>query len=486
MKAYHGRLALWLLASPAAFAAESNVVLDWNALMLDAIRVDDTGPTLSSRNLAILHVAIYDAVNSVERTHQPYRLQLDAPPGTSTGASALAAGYEVTLGLYPALRARTDALYETYVASFPATTATTDGLALGRTIARAILEWRGADGASTDVPYIPSDAPGQWRRTPPFFRPPLTPQWRSVKPFCLDNLDPFVAPGPPAMDSAEYAESFDQVKTIGERNSSTRTPEQSEIAIFWSDFSYTAMPPGHWHEIAATIARNHGNNLAETARLFALLSLAQADAAIVCWEAKYRFNFWRPVTAIQRADEDGNPATEKDANWNQFLPSPPFPEYPSGHSTFSKASAQVLTHFYGTDSISFTATSDSLPGVFRSFASLAACADEVGMSRIYGGFHFQFANRDGKASGKKVGDYVSANCLLANDRLPLVRLEGFDNGAALVRVHGRLGATCVLEASTDLRIWQPISTNRAAAGGVLVADRSSSSSPTRFYRAVEH
>jgi hypothetical protein len=479
-------LGAWLSVSAKLFAAESNVVFDWNALMLDAIRADNSGPTLSSRNLAILHAAVYDAVNSVERTHQPYRWQLDASAGTSAEAAAVAAGYEVMLNLYPGVQSRSDALYQGYIGGVPPTASLTNGLLLGQSVARKMIALRYADGSSTEVPYIPSDAPGQWRRTPPFFRPPLTPQWRYVEPFCLTEIEPFVARTLPSMNSAEYAEAFNEVKAIGEKNSSLRTAEQSEIAVFWSDFSYTAMPPGHWHEVAAVIARNRNSSLGETARLFALISLAQADAAIVCWEAKYRFNTWRPVTAIQHADEDGNPGTDKDANWNQFLPSPPFPEYPSGHSTFSKASAQVLTHFYGTDAIAFTATSDSLPGVFRSFTSLAACADEVGMSRIYGGFHFQFANRDGKASGKKIGDYVTRNFLLPNDRLPLVVLEGFTNGTAVVRMHGRIGATCVLESSADLAQWQPLSTNVAIAGGVLVTDGAAPLTAIRFYRVVGH
>lgn len=280
-------------------------------------------------------------------------------------------------------------------------------------------------------------------------------------------------------------EALNQVKAIGSKTSTMRTPEQSEIAVFWSDFSYTAMPPGHWHEIAATIARDRNNTLAENARLFALISLAQADAAIVCWEIKYRYNFWRPVTAIQRADEDNNPLTVADPNWAQYLPSPPFPSYTSGHSTFSKASAQVLIHFYGTDAISFIASSDSLPGVFRKFDSLSVCADEVGMSRIYGGFHFMFDNVQGKATGKRVGDYVSANFLLPNDKLPLVRLEGFQDGAALVRVHGHLGQTCVLEGSSDLRNWQGLSTNQVVAGGTLVRDRRAPAQSVQFYRARE-
>ena len=465
--------------------ADADVVLDWDALMIDAIRNDNSGPTLSSRNLAILHTAIYDAVNSVLRTHQPYKFQLDSPPGASAEAAAVGAAYQVMQTLYQPFRSRADDLYTIWLAEAPTDAAITNGLALGQRVAQLALESRSADGSSTDVPYIPSDAPGQWRRTPPFFRPPLTPQWRYVTPFCLSEIEPFLPPPPPALESAEYAEALNQVKAIGSATSTVRTPEQTQIARFWSDFSYTSMPPGHWHLIAETIARDRNNTLGESARLFALISVAQADGAIVCWEVKYRYNFWRPVTAIQRADEDNNPLTEADKTWAQLLPSPPFPAYTSGHSTFSKASAQVLTHFYGTDAITFNATADALPGVVRTFHSLAECADEVGMSRIYGGFHYMFDNVSGKSTGKQVGDYVSANFLLPNEVLPLARMDGFKNGAPLVRVHGHIGQTCILESSTDLVQWQGISTNQAVVGGKLISDTRIIEQPFRFYRVRE-
>ena len=244
------------------------------------------------------------------------------------------------------------------------------------------------------------------------------------------------------------------------------------------------MPPGHWHEIATTIAQNRTNTLEENARMFALISLAHADAAIVCWETKFRYNLWRPITAIQRADEDGNPATVRDVSWNHYLAAPPFPAYTSGHSTFSKASAQVLTRFYGTDAISFSATSDSLPGITRAFTSLAACADEIGMSRIYGGIHFEFDNRAGKLTGQKIGDYVSANFLLPNSQLPKVWIEGFAGGLPVLRKHGKLGTVCVLEISSDLSTWQAISTNSAAPGGVVFYDGKAGNAAARFYRCL--
>jgi membrane-associated phospholipid phosphatase len=463
---------------------QAGVITDWNALALDAVRADDTGPTLSTRNLAMLHTAIYDAVNSIQPTHQPYRFQIIAPAGASAEAAAISAAYQVLISLYPSLKGRSDELYAAYLAGVPSTSALADGLALGNQIAQMTLQSRSGDGAQINVPYVPSNDPGQWRRTPPYFLPPLTPQWRYVTPFCLPEIEPFVPGPPPAFDSPEYARDFNEVKAIGELHSTTRTPEQSEIAVFWSDFSYTAMPPGHWHEIAAVIAHDRGLDLADTARLFALISVAQADAAIVCWEAKYRYNVWRPVTAIQRADEDNNPDTAADPTWEQFLNSPPFPSYTSGHSTFSKASAEVLAAFFGTDAISFSVGSDSLPGVFRSFTSLSACADEVGQSRIYGGFHFQFDNLVGKETGRKVADYIIANFMLPNNQLPQVRFEGFSDGRPTLRVLGHLGATGVLEGSWDLTHWQPLATNGTALGGVVVVDPGPPG-PSRFYRVVE-
>ena len=461
----------------------ADVVLDWTALALDCIRADNTSPTLSTRNLAMLHTAIYDAVNSITRTHQPYRFQLNAPTNTSPEAAAVGAAYEVTTALYPSFTAWAGDLYALWSASVPHNDAFTNGLELGGLIGLVVLNSRSTDGASTEVPYIPGSTAGQWQRTPPYFRPPLTPHWRYVDTFCLPDLEPFVPGPPPALGSAEYAVAFNEVKSIGGTSSAVRTPEQSQIAIFWSDFSYTAMPPGHWHEIAMTIARARGNTLAENARMFALLSLAQADSAIVCWESKYRYNLWRPVTAIQRADEDGNPGTDPDPAWDQFLPSPPFPSYTSGHSTFSKASAQVLTHFWGTDEIDFATTSDSLPGVVRSFHSLSACADEIGMSRIYGGFHFQFDNRAGKEAGQRIADFIFANFLLPNDRLPLARVGKLETSGISISVHAHLGRESVLEASTNLRDWTALATNIAVAGGFTVHD--SAGLPIRFYRVRE-
>jgi hypothetical protein len=453
--------------------------------MVNAVRADNTAPNIATRNFAILHAAIWDAVNSVSNTHQPYAYLLDPLPDTSPEAAAVAAGYHVFISLYPSFAPWADHLYDTWLGSAQSGPALENGLSLGGQLAVLILELRSNDGSATDVPYIPSSLPGEWQRTPPFFRPPLTPQWGYVAPFCLPAVDPFLPSAPPALDTPEYAVALNEVKSLGARVSEVRTSVQSEIALFWSDFNYTATPAGHWQEIAASIARARNSSLLENARLFALLSLAQADASIVCWHAKYLHNVWRPVTAIERAAEDGNDATEADPTWTSYLAAPPFPAYTSGHSSFSKASAEVLARFYGTDQITFSTSSDSLPGITRAFNSFSSCVDEIGRSRIYGGIHFEFDNRQGKRTGQAVAEYVVSNYLLPNNRLPEIRLDSMAAGTPQLRVQGRVGIPCVVQASSDLAHWQALSTNIAAVGGVLVTDPHAAGVPARFYRAVE-
>ncbi len=210
-------------------------------------------------------------------------------------------------------------------------------------------------------------------------------------------------PGPPALNSAAYTAAFREVKALGGRQGSRRTEDQTQIALFWADIAGTATPPGHWNEIAQTVARQRGITLAENARLFALLNMSLADAGVYCWIIKFNYGFWRPITAIQRADEDGNPDTDADASWEPLIETPPFPSYTSGHSTFSGAAAAVLASFFGTDRVRFTSNSDGLPGVTRTFDGFWAAAEEAGMSRIYGGIHWQFDNTDGLTAGRETG-----------------------------------------------------------------------------------
>lgn len=475
-------LACWAALSCVRSHA-ANPVLQWHGLMLDAIRAETTGPTLSSRNLAILSLALFDTINSAGGRHQSYLFTNAAPQGLLPGLAASAAARHVMLHLYPGMRAAAESLFQSALQESSTSSMNALSIAWGEQVALVHLQSRDADGSQTEIPYIPNEAPGQWRRTPPFFRPPFTPHWRRVRPFAISSAAAFRSPPPPSLVSRRYAMDFNQVKELGAAESSTRTGEQTEIARFWSDFSYTAMPPGHWNEIAIGLAAERGLDIETSARLMALLGIAQADAAIACWESKYEYNTWRPVTAIQRADEDGNDATGKDASWAALLPAPPFPEYTSGHSAFSAAAAAVLAECLGTDQVSFTARSDALPGVTRSFTSLGACVEEIGMSRIYGGIHFMTAVTEGKRIGHRIGHYVSSLCLQPIDTLPKLIVEGARDGRLQLRVLGSPGRRHTLESSSNLATWRKHSEILGVLGGAFAEVESTG--PELFFRAIE-
>ena len=271
-----------------------------------------------------------------------------------------------------------------------------------------MLAWRADDGAGRKGPFVSESAPGLWGPAPPDFKPALLPHWSQVTPFVVRSANLRMPPAPPELTSKEYTENFNEVKVLGRADSSTRKPEQTIIAWFWEDGPGTVTPPGHWNRIAQSTARAKGTTLVENARLFAVLNFALADAGIWCWECKYKHRLWRPVTAIRGAADDDNPDTDADADWHPLLPTPPFPSYVSGHSTFSGAAAAVLTDFFG-DETKATATSEAFPGMTRTFPNFGAVAAECGRSRIYGGIHYECDNREGLELGKQIGRYCSRN-----------------------------------------------------------------------------
>jgi hypothetical protein len=284
---------------------------------------------------------------------------------------------------------------------------------VGQQVAAQIIALRANDHSDDVTPYTPGTLAGQWRPTPTAFAAALLPNWPTVTPWAMTSGSQFRHPdGPPALTSAEYAAALNEVKTLGRSTGSTRTQEQTDIALFWADGANTSTPPGHWNRIAQSVATAQGNTISENARMFALLNLAEADAAIVSWDNKYQTNLWRPVTAIQLADQDSNAATEADPNWMPLISTPPFPTYTSGHSTFSGAAAEILKQFYGTDSINFTTSAEGAPGVAdRSFTSFSQASAEAAISRLYGGIHYRFDNEDGLENGIALGQFVFANAL---------------------------------------------------------------------------
>ncbi len=386
------------LVSSIGIPANADVVTDWNNAALDAIRAGRTAPPIASRNLAILHASIYDAVNGIDRTHESYLVPSAVPASASRPAAASAAAHQALINLFPANTSSFDTLHAAILAGIPDGPHKAAGIVWGEFVANQILAARANDGSSAVVPPPGGSGPGVWIPTPPAFLPYLLPQWGFVAPFGMNSSSQFRPPGPPSLDSQQYAADYEEVKELGAAVGSTRTEDQTEIALFWADGAGTETPPGHWNSIAQVIAAARGNTLEENARLFALLNIAMADAAICAWDAKYTFDFWRPVTAIA--------FVEPELNWMSFIVTPPFPDYVSGHSTFSAAAATVLPLFYGTEDLPFTIDSDFLPGVYRSFSTCFDAADEAALSRVYGGIHFRSAIEDGAQAGISIGEWT--------------------------------------------------------------------------------
>jgi hypothetical protein len=396
-------LALLLLV---AGVAHADAVLDWNTVLLNAVRTDRTAPPKAARAMAVMHVAIFDAVNGITHAYTPYLMTSDAPNGASPDAAAVEAAYRALVALFPAQQATFDAARTSSLAQISDDPTKTAGITWGGQVAQAILAARANDHTNDIVNYSAPTGANWWIPTPPAFAAALLPNWPTVTPWCMTSADHLRSNAPPSPVSSVYTDAFREVKALGRVDSTLRTADQTQIALFWADGAGTATPPGHWLLIAQSISQQKHLTLSQNARLFALLSLTVADAAIVAWDTKYAYNNWRPITGIQHADVDGNPDTDADTNWTPLIATPPFPSYTSGHSTFSASSARLLSQFFGTDQISFSTTSDGLPGVTRNFTSLSQAADEAGQSRIYGGIHWQFDNQTGLRNGRALADEV--------------------------------------------------------------------------------
>ncbi len=387
----------------AAIPLTDSPVAQWNEKALDAIRSTATPPPRASRILAMLHVAIHDACNGVHKDYEQYLVPAyRVDDDTSARAAIATAAHDVLVQTFPTLVTTWNAEEARQLNEVRSRDGKQAGMRWGRFVAESVLAARQADGSGTIVQYIPGVGAGYWVPTAPAFAPALLPQWGDVTPFGVSSAEAFLPVPPPALDSQAYAEEWEQVRALGAVNSPVRTADQTQIARFWANGAGTATPPGHWNQIARQIIAARGLRISEEARLMALLNVSLADAAIVCWKAKYEYSFWRPITAIRQADQDGNAATTADAGWTPLLTTPPFPEYTSGHSTFSGAGATVLAMVLGTDAIPFVGESDDAPGIQRPYAGFWDAAEESGMSRIYGGIHFMSGNVNGLEAGRAV------------------------------------------------------------------------------------
>ena len=388
-----------LAVTVAGSKASVDEVVRWNQIATDASTVANTNALTESCIFAILHVAIHDAVNAVESRYEPYLPRTSpAPAGASVQAAIAGAAHDTLVALLPESKASFDAALEETLRTVSDDSSKTAGLEVGRAAAAAILKARENDGQKRTVEYTPGTKPGDYRPTPPDFKPAALAHWGSVTPFVLKSSDQFRCPEPPAVNSPRALADLEEVKAIGGSKSVTRTAEQSEIARYW----YESSPRG-WNRIAREVAAARQFDVWENARLFALVNLAMADGYIGGFETKYYYNYWRPVTAIR---ERG------DSEWLSYLPTPPVPDYPSTHTVEGAAVATVMARFFNTDFVSFSMTSGApYPGITRKFWSFSEAARENGASRVLCGIHFSTAVNAGYTQGERIGEWVFEHAL---------------------------------------------------------------------------
>ena len=395
-------------------ASISDPVLFWNNQMLNMIRDARTPPPPASRVMAMMHTAIYDAVNAASgSSYKSYSFTSNAYAGADANVAAAVAAHRVLVEVYPAQVATLDSALSSYLASGSNSPAAVLGAQLGKASADSIINQRRNDGSSATVNYTYGTGPGVYQNTAGTSSPPLFQQFATTKTWTMTSQDQFRAEAPPALDSEQYASAYNEVKALGAANSSERTADQSQIATYWADGGGTATPPGHWLQIAQDIALEKGQGTLDNARLFAMLAVSVADAAISCWDTKAYYNFWRPVTAIQNGSSDGNDATIGDTAWNSYIATPMFQSYTSGHSSFSGAAAEILSQFFGSDSMHFCSAQEGNASVVRCWDGFSAAADEAGMSRVYGGIHFRFDSDAGLSAGRNIARQVASNYFTA-------------------------------------------------------------------------
>jgi hypothetical protein len=382
-------------AAHAAVSASGDPALYWNQVLSGGL----TGsPTVTSRSYAMVSAAIYDAVNATTgKTHAEFVTGVATSGGDTRAATAVAAR-NMLVALNPAKTAEYDAALSASLALVPNGAAKTNGMATGAAIATASLAARAADGSTAPSTYTPTPGIGNWQPTPPAGLPAAVPQWADVTPFLLTSPEQFRPAAPPNVGSAAYAAAYNEVMTVGSATSATRTADQSASATFWVQASGTAP----WLQAGLGVAEGAGLSSIENARLFALISTSIADSVIGIWDAKYEYDFWRPVTAIRAGDIDGNDLTTGDALWTPFITTPNHPSYISGHSGVASAGATILENFFG-DAHNFCLLAS---GLTRCWDSFSDAAQDAANSRLWGGIHWRFDNEAGTALGRGVAEYA--------------------------------------------------------------------------------
>jgi hypothetical protein len=396
------------LLMSAGAAADS--ITEWNERALACTTTAKLFPYPASRAIAMVHVAMFDAANSIEHRYSAYKVQVSAPPGSSAEAAAIAAAHSVLLKLFPDQSAELDAAYAASMARIP-DDGKAGGVEVGEKVAAEIVSLRANDGADAPNQYRPVTAPGVYVMTVL----PIGSNWPGVKPWLMKSGSQFRPGPPPKLTSQVWARDYNEIKDVGGKKSTVRTAAQTEMGRFWQ-----MAGPGSWAPIGRQLAATPGRTLLQNARLFALTEMAAADSQIAVLDAKYTYNFWRPITAIRNGDIDGNDQTTRVADWEPLIDTPLHPEYPCAHCINSMAVAAVLESEFGNGPIPvLTMTSSTLPGVVHQWSSIKEWTDEVAAARIYGGLHYRNSTVVGQEMGRKIGELAVSSYLRPLPGTPL-------------------------------------------------------------------
>ncbi len=387
-----------------ATQASADVITEWNQAATDLMRTIGIVGSPAARSMAMMNVAMSDAVNSVRGRYTRFIAQIPLASNASAEAAASAAAKDALLRLFPAQKARIEEVYAVTLKGIPDGAAKSTGIAVGEQIAAAVYADRSNDAVNSPDNYRPITTPGVWIPT----TPPLFPEYATAKPWGMKGADQFRPGPPPQLSSILYARDYNETRTLGSKTSVKRTPQQSEAVRFWSTGTFARS----WNEAASQLSAAKGLDLADNARLFALLTVGIADVTIADRDGKFHYNFWRPVTAIRNGDRDDNGATERDAGWLPSTPTPMSPEYPSGAAIIGGVAAAVLESVFGAGSVPRFAITDIADSrVVREFDSIAKLAEEQRDVRIWGGIHFRNSLEVGDAMGRKIADHLVANYL---------------------------------------------------------------------------
>lgn len=390
-----------------------DVVLQWNRVLRETVSTPGQHPAtiMPVRSYAMMHAAMFDAVNSIDGTYTSYLTNVPASKNASIQAAAAQAAHDVLAGLYPTRIGVFDTELAASLQGILSNRAQ-QGVRVGQRVAERMLAVRANDGWSVTPPaYSLPATPGNWQPTPPTNSPATFTHYPAVLPFAVSSATQFAPNPPPAMTSVEYADSLNEVKAIGSATSTTRTDDQTLAARLWANVNTPTNFLLVWNNVARTVAEARGISTVEKARLFALTNIALHDALQTTFASKYEHGLWRPVTAIRRADEDGNAATESDPNWSSLVAAPPYPSYAGNMATIGTSQATVLAMFFGRDDIRFSHTWEGAGGATRLYAGFGAMANEQERARVWGGIHFTFDNVAGQSIGRNVGAYVFQNLM---------------------------------------------------------------------------